>query len=165
MSKVITEEARALVGVALDPMTVDVDKSAVRKYASAIRFPNPADPLHTDETYAAKTKWKGVIAPPTFSTSFPWLGPLLDKINPTMGKYRVGLNGGNEYEYLAPVRPGDTLTGHPMLVSLDEKPRDDGGVMLIIKLQVSFENQRAEPVLTASQTLLRMYGPDQLREE
>jgi acyl dehydratase len=164
MSKVITDEAKALIGVPLDPMTVEVDKSAVRKYASAIRFPNPPSPLHTDDAYAAKTRWGGVIAPVTLSTSFPWLGPLLDKINPTMGTYRVGLNGGNEYEYLAPVRVGDVLTGHPMLVSLDEKPRDDGGVMLIIKLQATFENQRGEPVLAARQTLLRMYGPHQLRE-
>lgn len=164
MSKVITDEARALIGRDLEPVTVEVDKSAVRKYATAIRFPDPPHPLHVDDAYASNTTYGGVIAPATFSTSFPWLGPLLEQINPTMGKYRVGLNGGNEYEYLAPIKPGDVLTGRPKLISLDEKPRDDGGVMLVMVLQADFENQRGEPVLTARQTLLRIYGPENLKE-
>jgi acyl dehydratase len=163
MPKVITDEARALIGVELAPYTVEVDKSALRKYASAIRFPEPPNPLYSDEQYAAKTKWGKIIAPPTLCTSFAWLGPILEKVNPAMPKYRVGLNGGNEYEFYQPVRPGDVLTTRPKLVGLDEKPRDDGGVMLVMVLQADFENQRGEKVLTARQTLLRIYGPENLQ--
>lgn len=164
MSKVITDEARALIGVELDPVPVEIDKTWVRRYALAIKSPQPPNPLYTDESYAAGTKWGGVIAPPTLCTGFPWLGPLLDKINPTMGKYRVGLNGGNEYELYEPVRIGDVLTGLPKLVGLEEKPRDDGGVMLVINLEAQYTNQRGEKVLTARQTLLRIYGPENLKE-
>jgi acyl dehydratase len=81
-----------------------------------------------------------------------------------MGKYRVGLNGGNEYEFFEPIRAGDVLTARPKLLSLSEKPRDDGGVMLVLDLEATFSNQRGEAVLAARQTLLRIYGPDQLRE-
>ena len=154
MSKVITDAARAL-----------IDKTWVRRYALAVKSPQPPNPLYTDESYAAGTKWGGVIAPPTLCTGFPWLGPLLDKINPSMGKYRVGLNGGNEYELYEPVRIGDVLTGIPKLAGLDEKPRDDGGVMLVINLEARFTNQRGEKVLTARQTLLRIYGPENLTQE
>jgi acyl dehydratase len=163
MSKVITDEARALVGVELSPVVIEVDKSATRKYASAIRHPQPPNPLYYDADAASKTKWGGLLAPATFCTSFPWLGELLEKINPTMPKYRVGLNGGNEYEFYAPVRPGDVLTARPKLAGLDEKPRDDGGVMLVMNLEAEFENQRGEKVLTSRWTLLRIYGPENLQ--
>jgi acyl dehydratase len=163
MSKVITDEAKALIGVELAPFVVEVDKSAVRKYASAIRFPDPPLPVHVNEEAAKKSKWGGVIAPPIMATSFAWLGPILEKVNPAMPKYRVGLNGGQEYEFFAPVRPGDVLTSRPKLASLDEKPRDDGGVMLVMVLEADFENQRGEKVLKARQTLLRIYGPENLQ--
>ena len=79
-----------------------------------------------------------------------------------MGKYRVGLNGGNEYEFFEPIRAGDVLTARPKLSKLAEKPRDDGGVMLVLDLEAEFNNQRGEKVLAARQTLLRIYGPDEL---
>ncbi len=165
MSLVITDTARALVGVEQEAVTIEVDKSAVRKFATAIRFPEPPRRLHVDPEYAAKTKWAGLIAPPTFCTSFPWLAGLLDKINASMGKYRVGLNGGNEYELFEPIRPGDVLTARPVLASIDEKPRDDGGAMLILDLQADFHNQAGNNVLLTKMRLLRIYAPDQVLAE
>jgi acyl dehydratase len=158
MSKVITDEARALIGADLGAMRIEVDKSATKKYAGAIRFPNKPEPRYVDETSAQG----GLVAPVTFSTSIAWLGPILEKVNPTMPKYRVGLNGGQEYEYYAPIRPGDVLTARPRLADLSEKPRDDGGVMLVMTLQCDIENQKGEKVQTARQTLLRIYGPENL---
>jgi acyl dehydratase len=163
MSKVITDEAKALIGKELAPFVVEVDKSAVRKYASAIRYPDPPSAIHVDDAAGKVSKWGGVIAPSIMATSYAWLGPVLEKVNPAMPKYRVGLNGGQEYEFFAPVRPGDVLTSRPKLAALEEKPRDDGGVMLVMTLQADFENQRGEPVLTARQTLLRIYGPENLK--
>ena len=162
MAKVITDAAQALIGVEQAPVTTDIEKSDVRRFASAIAYPNDPNPLYSDEQYASATEYGGVIAPPTFCTSLAWLGVLLEQINPTMGKYRVGLNGGSEYELLSPVRPGDTLAARPKLASLNERDRDDGGVMLILLLQADFYNQRDEKVLVAKQTLLRIYGPENL---
>ena len=163
MPKVITDAARALIGVEQSPVTIAVEKSQVRNFATAIQWPEPANPLYADEEHAAKTKFGGVIAAPTFCTSFAWLMDILEHVNPTMGSYRVGLNGGSEYEFFEPVRPGDELTARPMLASLSEKPRDDGGVMLILTLQADFYNQSGEKAVTAKQTLLRIYGPENLK--
>jgi acyl dehydratase len=165
MAKVITDEARALVGVEQEPITVEVDNSAIRKFATAVRFPEPPKHLHVDPEYAKTTKWGGIVAPPTFCTSFTWLAGLLDKINASMGKYRVGLNGGNEYELFEPVRPGDVLTAKPKLASVDEKDRDDGGAMLILDLQADFYNQQNKQVLSTKMRLLRIYAPDQVLAE
>lgn len=162
-SKVITDAARALIGVELEPVTVEIDRTLLKRFAVAIKSPNPPNPLYFDERYARKTRWGGLIAAPTLSGGFPWLGPILEKVNPTMGKYRVGLNGGNEYELFEPIRPGDVLTAHPRLAGLEEKPRDDGGVMLVMNLEAEFSNQLGDKVLTARQTLLRIYGPENLQ--
>lgn len=161
-SKVITDAARALIGVELEPVTIEIDKTLLKRFAVAVTWPNPPNPLYHDEKYAAKTEYGGMIAAPTLSGGFPWLGPILEKVNPSMGKYRVGLNGGNEYEFFEPIRAGDALTARPKLTNLSEKPRDDGGVMLVLDLEAEFHNQRGEKVLAARQTLLRIYGPDQL---
>jgi len=160
---VITDEARALIGVELEPVYVEIERSDIRRFAAAITSPQPANPLYGDEAYARHTRWGGLIAAPTMCGGFPWLGPLLEKINPTMGKYRVGLNGGNEYELFEPIRPGDTLTARPKLSGLDEKPRDDGGVMLVVNLEAEFYNQLGDRGLTARQTLLRIYGPEHVQ--
>jgi acyl dehydratase len=162
-SKVITGAARALIGVELDSVTVEIDKTLLKRFAVAVKWPNLPNPLYYDEEYAATTPLGGIIAAPTLCGGFPWLGPILEQVNPTMGKYRVGLNGGNEYEFFEPIRLGDALTARPKLANLSEKPRDDGGVMLVLDLQAEFRNQRGEQVLAARQTLLRIYGPDELK--
>ena len=161
-SKVITEAARALIGVELEPVTIEIDKTLLKRFAIAVKSPNPPNPLYYNEEYAAGTEYGGIIAAPTLSGGFPWLGPILEKVNPSMGKYRVGLNGGNEYEFFTPIRLGYVLSARPKLTNLSEKPRDDGGVMLVIDLEAEFLNQLGERVLAARQTLLRIYAPDQL---
>jgi len=163
-ARVITDAARALIGVELDAVTIETDKTLLKRFAIAVKSPNAPNPLYADERYARQSRWGGLIAAPTISGGFPWLGPILEKLNPSMGKYRVGLNGGNEYEFFEPIRPGDVLTARPKVVNLSEKPRDDGGVMLVMDLEAEFFNQLGERVLAARQTLLRIYGPDQLRE-
>ena len=162
-SKVITDAARALVGVELEPVTIEIDKTLLKRFAIAVTWPNPPNPLYHDDEYGSKTEYGSIIAAPTLCGGFPWLGPILEKVNPSMGKYRVGLNGGNEYEFFEPIRAGDVLTARPKLSKLSEKPRGGGGVMLVLDLEAQFRNQRGEKVLAARQTLLRIYGPDEVK--
>src|SRR3972149_2206181 len=97
-SKVITDAARALIGVELEPVTVELDRTLLQRFAVAIKWPSLPNPLYHDERYARKTRWGGLLAAPTLCGGFPWLGPILGKGNPTMGKYRGRRNGGNEDE-------------------------------------------------------------------
>ncbi|MEE9286038.1 MAG: MaoC family dehydratase N-terminal domain-containing protein [Dehalococcoidia bacterium] len=162
MALVITTEAEALIDVETPPETTEVEKHDIQRFAVAVAWPNKPSPQYYDEEYGKKSRFGSIIAPPTFATSLKWLGPVLEKVNPTMGKYRVGMNGGNEYEMYLPIRPGDVLSGRGKLASLKENPRDDGGCMLIMTMEGNFVNQNGEKVLTARQTLLRIYGPDQV---
>ena len=164
MALVITSEAEALEGVESAPETTEVEKHDIQRFAVAVAWPNKPNPLYHDEEFGKASRFGSIIAPPTFATSLKWLGPVLEKVNPSMGPYRVGMNGGNEYEMYLPIRPGDVLTGRGKLATLKENPRDDGGCMLIITMEGNFTNQKGEKVLTARQTLLRIYGPDQVKK-
>lgn len=164
MNKVITKEAEALIGVETKPIITEVEKHDIQRFAHAVAWPNKPNPLYYDEEYGKKSRFGSIIAPPTFVTSLKWMGEAVERVNPTMGRYRVGMNGGNEYELFAPIRPGDVLTGRGKLTGLKESPREDGGVLLILTFEGNFVNQRGEKVCTARQTLLRIYGPDQVRK-
>ena len=162
MPKVITKEAEALIGVETSPVNTEVERHDIQRFALAVAWPNKPNPMYYNEEHGKKSRFGSIITPPTFATSLKWMGEVLEKVTPTMGSYRVGMNGGNEYEFYTPIKPGDTLTGRGKLASAKESPRDDGGAMLILALEGNFVNQRGEKVLTARQTLLRMYGPDQV---
>ncbi len=163
--KAITKEAEALIGVETAPIRSEVEKHDIQKFAHAIAWPNKPNPLYYDEDHGKRSKYGSIIAPPSFVTSMKWLGPVVEMVNPTMGKYRVGMNGGNEYEMYKPIKPGDVLSGRGKLSSLKESARDDGGVMLILGFEGNFVNQKGEKVALARQTLLRIYGPDQVRKD
>ena len=78
-----------------------VTKDNIRQYTNQLGDDNP---LFCDEKYAKKTKWGGIIAPPTF----------LMLVDDTI--VAPGLRGiqwvycGIEWEWFLPARPGDRIT-------------------------------------------------------
>ena len=63
------------------------------------------------------------------------------------------LHGEEEYEYLAPIYPGDTLTGVMRLV--DAKSRQtQGGSLDILTIEIDYTNQHGTPVLKARQVAI-----------
>ena len=63
---VITKEMRDAIGVESEPVTHEVEKGAIRKFAEAL---GDANPLFNDEEAARKTRYGGMIASPTFLRS------------------------------------------------------------------------------------------------
>ena len=59
----ITDKMRKAIGVESEPLLYDVDKWHIQRFAEAIGDPNP---LYQDEAAARKTRYGGIIAPPTF---------------------------------------------------------------------------------------------------
>ena len=60
----LTAEMREqAIGTESEPVTVDVEKGAILKFAQAIGDENP---LWNDEAAARRTRYGGLIAPPTF---------------------------------------------------------------------------------------------------
>ena len=121
-NKYVTEEAIKQIGKVGEARTIEVERGAIRRFAEAI-----GDPIRcsTSEAEARKTRFGGMIAPPTFCRS---LGAAIPEIKIGMGEFR-GLDGGSEWEYFEPIRPGDRITVQSKLVDLRESrrpPRPDG---------------------------------------
>ncbi|MFC2034429.1 MaoC family dehydratase N-terminal domain-containing protein [Chloroflexota bacterium] len=64
--QIMNEEIAGLIGRQDDPVILEVERGAVRRYAQATEDPNP---LYYDLEYARNSKYGGIISPPGF---FGW---------------------------------------------------------------------------------------------
>ncbi len=129
----ITPEMRAAIGVESEPYTNDVEKGAILKFARAIGDTNP---IYSDDEAARQSRYGGLIAPPTFFRLFR-SGPMkVDVKSP----YSANLDGGSEWEYYEPVRPGDRITVTTKISNIFERAGRLGN-MLFIQRETRYVNQ------------------------
>ena len=123
------EEAVALgqryVGMTGPATSRVIEAGAIRRFVAALGDPNP---LYVDPEYARRTRWGGVIAPPTFLCTIPAQLPL-----PELGFGRLTFNGGNSYEWYRPVRPGDVITAQASLVEVRGAQATSGPLLIIVR--------------------------------
>ncbi|HKM99738.1 MAG TPA: MaoC family dehydratase N-terminal domain-containing protein [Candidatus Binataceae bacterium] len=148
-NKIVTEEARKQIGKAGEARTYDVERGAIRRFAEAVGDPNP---LFNDEHEARKTRFGGMIAMPTFYRSMG--SPIPDIKIEALGATFRGLDGGSDWEYFNPIRPGDRITVQTRLVDLRES---EGrlGTMVFITMETSYTNQFGAVCATQRSTAIR----------
>jgi acyl dehydratase len=137
-SEFIPAEVMNQKGMELPPKVVAVERGAIQDFAEAIGDDNP---IYYDEEYAKRSHYGAMIVPPTF----------LVKLTIGLAKHykwnfgRVGVHGGEEYEYLKPIKAGDTITCRTKIEDIYEK---DGkkGKMAFMVLRSDLENQHGEVV-------------------
>jgi acyl dehydratase len=145
-NKILDEEARKQIGTTGEARVYDVERGAIRRFAEAIGDPNP---LFNDERAARKTRFGGMIAPPTFCRL---LGSPIPNVS--LGGAARGLDGGSDWEYFQPIRPGDRITVQSRLADLREA---EGrlGPMVFIVIETSYTNQFGELCATQRSTGIR----------
>jgi acyl dehydratase len=145
---ILTEELRQkAIGLESPPKTVEIEKGAIIRFAEAVEDPNP---LWNDEAEARKTRYGGLIAPPTFLRSIR-----LDPVQlPFEVPYKRVLDGGSEWEYFEPVRPGDRITAVARIADIMERRGSLGPMLFIINL-ITYTNQFGQVVATQRSTLIR----------
>jgi acyl dehydratase len=133
MAKYVTDEVLKQIGKAGEPRTLDVERGAIRRFAEAIGDPNP---IFNNEGEARNTRFGGMIAPPTFYRS---LSAAIPDVKIDMPAFR-GLDGGSDWEYFEPARPGDRVTVQTKIADIRES---EGrlGTMVIITTETSYTNQ------------------------
>lgn len=130
---VITEEMKAAIGVESEPVVNEVEKGAIIKFAQAIGDQNPA---FNNEQAARNTKYGGLTAPPTFLRSMKLGKARAEIVKP----YSATLDGGSEWEYFEPVRPGDQITVTHYLADLHERQGKLGNMLMIVR-ETKYTNQ------------------------
>ena len=89
---VITQEMKDAIGVESDPVVYQIEKGAILRFAEAIGDTNP---IFNDDNEASKTKYGGIVAPPTFLRSIAHVRAPEPKIQIT-SPYSANVDGGSE---------------------------------------------------------------------
>lgn len=131
------------IGKVFDPFEVEVEKGAIIKFADAVGDQNP---LYSDR--------KGDLeAPPTFGTTFrPAEGFFQTFTDLDIDLTKV-LHGEEEYEYLKPIKPGDTLVCQTKVANVFEKSGKSGGMDFVV-LETECKNPAGELVLIQRGTIV-----------
>jgi acyl dehydratase len=140
----VVEFDRSALGVESAPVSYDVEKGAIRKFAEAI---GDDDPIYYDEKAAQAAGFPTIVAPPTFLCTFR--AQELPDLKIQFG--RVRLNGGNEYEYYQPICAGDTITLTAKYADVSERSGRTGSMVFVIT-ELTFTNQRGEVVAKGRNT-------------
>jgi acyl dehydratase len=118
-----------------------VDLSELRRYALSVEDSNP---LWFDNDYARNTKWRGVIAAPTFMHTCGGGSALHVHIKGTDDWPHGSLFSGSEFEFNLPIRVGDRITPKSSLYSVVEKSGKFVGPMVFVTAETRFINQNGE---------------------
>ncbi len=144
----LTEEMRQqAIGCESAPNTVEVEKGAIIKFAEAIGDDNP---VYNDEVAARNSQYGGLVAPPTFLRSVIAGRPE----TPFDMPFTRLLDGGSDWEYFRPVRPGDRITAVARIDDINERTGSIG-LMLITTIVITYTNQFGQTVATQTSTSIR----------
>ncbi len=144
----LTEEMRQqAIGRESLPNTVEVEKGAIIKFAQAIGDDNP---VYNDEAAARASRYGGLVAPPTFLRSVAAGRPEY----PFEVPFHRLLDGGSDWEYFEPVRPGDRITSVSRIEDINER-NGRIGLMLISTIVITYTNQFGQVVATQTNTSIR----------
>ena len=171
------DELQALIGAEEGPIgsIYEVNQAMIWHWCKAMDDRNP---VYTDEEYAKKSKYGGIIAPPqmaqTFTMDAPWPEPekkdeapgYRDKLTEKLHKagYTETVATVNSYEFFGPVRPGDRLSTKRRLASVSTEKTTRIGVGFFVTNDYVYLNQKGEVVAIQPFTTLH-FKPPQPRKE
>ena len=143
----------SIVGQEIDEVTFPVDRS---KLAELARSFGDADPAWHEPQAAQAAGLDAVPTPPTVTVLVNhWrsggVAGLVEAIGADLSRI---LHGEAAWEYLAPVRLGDTLTARQKVVDVTQRQGKRGGTMTLIKIGTEFSNQHGELVVRRTDTLI-----------
>jgi acyl dehydratase len=138
---------RQAVGRKGPAVTVAVEQGAIQAFARAIGDDNP---LFNDEAAARRSRHGGLVAPPTFLRSVGSVRPQL----PFEVPFERLLDGGSDWEYFEPVRPGDRITSASQVTNIVERT-GRMGVMLFMTILFTYHNQFDHLVATQTSTTIQ----------
>jgi len=148
-------DVQDLIGKEFPPFEMPIERGKIREFAKAILDDNP---IYTDLTYGANSKFKGILAPPTFTATkaFWRQGESVSERTGLDSHFR--LHGEEEFEYHKPILAGDVLTCRSKITEAYEKPGKRGGKMTFIVSEFTFYNQKKEKVLVSRTTTIHTEG-------
>ncbi|MBI4233592.1 MAG: MaoC family dehydratase N-terminal domain-containing protein [Chloroflexi bacterium] len=146
----VTPELRQYIGKTFPLGKEAVEAGHIRRFADAIQDPNL---LWRDPQFARKTRYRGVVAPPSFYHCLREVGYARVEL-PIPPQLKGGLNGGNEFEFFRPLRPGDVITGTAKIVDIFER-QGRQWPMLFVVTEMTYTDQKGRLVAKQRSTGIR----------
>jgi acyl dehydratase len=158
----ITQEIKNLVGKEETFSSfAELGRATIHRFAVAVGDTNP---LFYDEEFAEKTRYGGIIAPPTliFELNHDIGNRILEDggnadrsiLPPSFTSF---LRGRNEYKIYQPVRPIDKITMKRKITEIYEKDGKNGALVFVI-VEMKFFNHKKELLGTNRETLIYVPG-------
>lgn len=155
----LTAELGAMIGtVATYRAPEELGRASLRYFALAVGDHNP---LYTDEHYARKHGYPGVIAPPTMLCETNQYANLPRDADGYAGhSWHLDIpgtrlvRGGNSYVFHRPVLPTDVVTATWRIDGMQERRSSRGTEMLIVTSVAEFTDEAGEPLVTNTETLI-----------
>jgi acyl dehydratase len=143
---------KSKVGHSFTPFTIEIERGKIRELALAIGDDNP---IYQSKEAAQAGGYPDVPIYPTSPTAFSFWGNtnIVGQLSSLGVDLMHVLHGEEEYEYLAPIYPGDTLTGVMRLV--DARSRQTREATLdVLTIETDYTNQHDKLVLKARQVMI-----------
>lgn len=136
------------IGESFPPFSIEVERCKIRELALAIGDSNP---IYTSREAAQAAGYRDTPLFPTAPTIFSfWGNTQFNQHLQSVGlEVERILHAEEEYEYLAPIYPGDLLTGISTIVSGKSRRGKDGSSMDIATVETKYTNQEQQEVLVA----------------
>lgn len=146
----VTPAIRAAIGIASKPYAFTVEQGDIARYAAAI---GDANPRYRDEALGRKGRFGGIVAPPTYLIVMRILETeAFRDVKPDLPLSR-SLDGGSEWRYGEPIRPGDRLVATKMLVDAYERAGTLGRMLFLVG-EITYRNQFDEVVAVQRDTAI-----------
>ena len=138
---------KSKLGYSFPPFTITVARNKIHELALAIGDENP---IYHDLSAAQAAGYTDIPLPPTSPTMFTFWGntQIWQQLASVGINVQRILHSEEEYEYLAPVAPDDTLTGVTTIIDGKTRQTRDGS-MDIVTTETHYTNQHQQHVLSA----------------
>lgn len=139
---------KSKIGQSFPPFTVEVYRNKIHELTLAI---GDANPIYHSREAAQAAGYDDIPPSPTAPTMFNfWSNSQRgsELVKAGINVMRI-LHGEEEFEYLAPIYPGDVLTGVTTIIDGKSRQSKDGSSMDIVSMETRYTNQHTQPVLNA----------------
>ena len=137
--------------VTAGPVTAPITARDAQRYAQAV---DDLNPIYFDEDAARAAGYRTLAAPPTLIDHIVVQGRALADLRPDGlfsdaarpgPRLRRVMFGGQEWDWLAPLHVGDTITATQRLAAIEEKSGSKGRFVLVT-WETTFTNQDGDVV-------------------
>ena len=121
----------------------------IRHFSLAIGDDNS---LYTDPKYANKTRWDGMIAPPTWLITVDSTGRATPEADHDLQTFRAGVT----FEYNRPVELGDSFNYSLKVKDVEKKTGRENRDMILVKGEGKYYNEDMEHIATINSAEFKM---------